>query len=125
MMEPVKMDKLDRILASEEELLPSSGLAASVMDRVRGEMDAPEPIPFPWKRVLPGMLIAAAGLIWCVVEMVRMAVAALLNFNLEHLQLPGSAMRSLASAGWVLASLGVSLVSWLLARRLIGRGGLV
>jgi hypothetical protein len=34
----------------EEELLPSSGFVASVMDRVRQEAALPAPIPFPWKR---------------------------------------------------------------------------
>jgi hypothetical protein len=32
---------------------------------------------------------------------------------------------TLEDAGWVAAALGVSLLSWLLARRMIGRGGLL
>jgi len=32
---------------------------------------------------------------------------------------------SVESAGWVAMALGVSLVSWLLSRRLAGRGGLL
>ena len=44
-----KTNKLDRILTAEEELVPSSGFVASVMERVREEAAAPEPIPFPWK----------------------------------------------------------------------------
>lgn len=51
-------DELERIL-SEEEILPSSGFTASVMDAVRREAQTPAPIPFPWKRALPGMIVAA------------------------------------------------------------------
>ena len=40
-------DEFDRIM-SEEEILPSSGFAASVMEAVRREAVAPPPIPFPW-----------------------------------------------------------------------------
>jgi hypothetical protein len=55
-------DEFDRIM-SEEEILPSSGFAASVMEAVRREAAAPPPIPFPWKRALPGAVFAAATLI--------------------------------------------------------------
>lgn len=55
-------DEFDRIM-SQEEILPSSGFAASVMEAVRREAAAPPPIPFPWKRALPGALFAAATLI--------------------------------------------------------------
>ena len=55
-------DEFDRIM-SEEEILPSSGFAASVMEAVRREASAPPPIPFPWKRALPGAVFAAAALV--------------------------------------------------------------
>lgn len=55
-------DEFDRIM-SEEEILPSSGFAASVMEAVRREAAAPPPIPFPWKRALPGAVFAAATLV--------------------------------------------------------------
>jgi hypothetical protein len=48
-------DDLDRILANEQPLLPSSGFAASVMDAIAKEAATPAPIPFPWKRALPGI----------------------------------------------------------------------
>lgn len=59
-------DALDRILSSEDQIVPSSGFAASVMDAVRREAATPPPIPFPWKRALPGFglgVIALAGLL--------------------------------------------------------------
>ncbi|HEV7506647.1 MAG TPA: hypothetical protein VGS07_17265 [Thermoanaerobaculia bacterium] len=45
-------DDLDRILASEEPLLPSSGFAALVMEQVRETAAPLPPIPFPWRRFL-------------------------------------------------------------------------
>jgi hypothetical protein len=116
---------LDRILASEEELTPSSGFVASVMDRVREEAAAPQPIPFPWKRALPGMVIAAAVLVWCAVKLVQMGIAAARTPMLVELHPSSSMIRSAEDAGWVAAALGVSLLSWLLARRMVGRSGLI
>jgi hypothetical protein len=55
-------DDMNRILSREDEILPSSGFAASVMDAVRREAAAPPPIPFPWKRALPGLVVAALAL---------------------------------------------------------------
>lgn len=40
-------DKIDRILSREDEVLPSSGFAASVMNAVRQEAAAPPPIRSP------------------------------------------------------------------------------
>ncbi len=55
-------DEIDRILSREDEILPSSGFAVSVMDAVRHEAAAPPPIPFPWKRALPGLVMAGLAL---------------------------------------------------------------
>ena len=55
-------DEMDRILSGEDEILPSSGFTVSVMDAVRREAAAPPPIPFPWKRALPGLVLG--GLCW-------------------------------------------------------------
>jgi hypothetical protein len=53
-------EDLDRILASEEPLEPSSGFAASVMTRVREAAAEPPPLPFPWLRFVLGALVLAA-----------------------------------------------------------------
>ncbi len=55
-------DEMDRILSREDEILPSSGFAVSVMDAVRREAAAPPPIPFPWKRALPGLVVGGLAL---------------------------------------------------------------
>jgi hypothetical protein len=56
-------NEIERVLSREEGILPSSGFAASVMDAVRREAAAPPPIPFPWKRALPGLVVAALMLL--------------------------------------------------------------
>ena len=64
-MEPTKKkNNLDRILGAEEELAPSSGFLSAVMERVREEAVAPAPIPFPWRRVVPGAVVALGGVAW-------------------------------------------------------------
>jgi hypothetical protein len=55
--------ELDRILSKEEEILPSSGFAASVMEAVQREASSPPPIPFPWKRALPGLCAVGVSII--------------------------------------------------------------
>jgi hypothetical protein len=58
-------DDLDRILASDDSLEPSSGFASGVMDAVRRQATEPPPIPFPWRRFSVGLVacvtLAAAG----------------------------------------------------------------
>jgi hypothetical protein len=59
----MRLDDLDRILSGEREIVPSSGFVASVMDAVQRESAAPQPIPFPWKRALPGLFAAGLALV--------------------------------------------------------------
>src|SRR5580693_9158648 len=54
-MEGGLMEYLDRVLTAEEEIVPSAGFTQAVMDSVRRETSGP--IPFPWKRALPGLLL--------------------------------------------------------------------
>jgi hypothetical protein len=56
-------EEMDRMLLREDEILPSAGFTSSVMDAVWREAKAPAPIPFPWKRALPGMIVAAVVLV--------------------------------------------------------------
>jgi hypothetical protein len=61
-------DELDRILSEDDEILPSSGFTVSVMEAVRREASTPPPIPFPWKRALPGLAAAALALVLALAE---------------------------------------------------------
>lgn len=116
---------VDRILASDEELIPSSGFLASVMERVQEEARMPAPIPFPWKRAVPGIVLASGVFGWGAVEFVRLAIPAArgMVFSMPHFSAVVS--RPLEQAGWVALALGVSLVSWMLSRRIAGQSGLL
>ena len=85
----------------------------------------PKPIPFPWKRALPGMTLAAAGLVWCAAKLVPMGIAEMEVLGHAPLHLDAAMVRSAENVGWVAAALGLSLLSWLLARRLIGQSELL
>lgn len=125
-MESTKRENLDQILGAEGELAPSSGFVSAVMERVREEAAAPKPIPFPWKRVVPGAVLAVGGVAWMGVETVRQGVRALPSSPVVlWTHVPQQVAAALQSAGWIVAALSVSLLSWLLARRMVGRGGLI
>jgi hypothetical protein len=122
--------EIDHILATEEDLIPSSGFLASVMERIQEEAALPAPIPFPWKRAVPGILVIACVFAWGVVDLIRSGaaqpgIAAPRWLTLVPLHLSAAAVPPVESAGWVALALGASLVSWLLSRRLAGRGGLL
>ena len=118
-------DKLDKMLANETALAPSSGFLGSVMERVKEESAAPPPIPFPWKRAIPGILLAAGVLGWGGFEIVRYILHAATELTLHQLPVPVHISAQAGQAGWTVVAAGVSLASWLLARRLAGRSGLI
>jgi hypothetical protein len=113
--------QIDSILATEEPLIPTSGFLASVMERVREESAAPAPIPFPWKRALPGMVVVAGILGAGAFELVRRGLPAANEFTLTVPQISLAAVRPLEQVGWVALALGASLFSWMLSKRLAGR----
>jgi hypothetical protein len=112
--------RIDAILGTEEELVPSSGFLASVMERLREEAAAPPPIPFPWKRALPGFVVAAGVMGWGAVELVRFIGPAMAAVKLSPPHVSAGLARPLEQAGWVAAALVVSLVSYLVSRRVAG-----
>jgi hypothetical protein len=110
--------RIDEILGTEEGLVPSSGFVSAVMERVREEAAAPPPIPFPWKRAVPGFVVAAGVFGWTAVEFARNAGPAMCHLTLPDVQSSAAAALPLEQAGWVLGSLAFSVASWLLCRRL-------
>ena len=56
-------DNIDRILSGDQEVIPSPTFVRNVMATVRHVASTPASVPFPWLRVLPGLAIAAVGLI--------------------------------------------------------------
>ncbi len=119
------MDAIDNVLSKEEEIVPSSGFLASVMDRVREEALAPPPIPFPWMRFLPGLVLALAVLGWAAFELIRYVAQSTVSFSLPELHFTASLNRTLKQAGWIAVAVALSLGSWLFSRRLTGRRGLL
>ncbi|PYV46457.1 MAG: hypothetical protein DMG92_18030 [Acidobacteria bacterium] len=59
----MRYDAVDRILSNEQQIIPSAGFIMAVMGAVRGERAVPPPIPFPWRRALPGALAAILALV--------------------------------------------------------------
>ena len=55
-------------------LVPSSGFLASVMGSVEAEARMPAPIPFPWKRAIPGILLAVGVFGWGAFAFIREAI---------------------------------------------------
>jgi hypothetical protein len=125
----MEVNSIDRILASEEPLIPSSGFLESVMERVREEAAVPPPIPFPWKRAIPGVFLTAGVFGWGAVELIRHGLPAVGPISLATPLLPPGLVAELVvplkQAGWVALGLGISLLCWLLSRRLGGRSGLL
>jgi hypothetical protein len=118
-----KPEKLDHILSTEDVLMPSSGFLESVMERVREEAAAPPPIPFPWRRFVPGIVLAVAVLGWCGFKLVHLGLPDLHEAFLAQPHLSGSIVKPLEQVGWVALALGLSFASLLVARRMAGRSG--
>jgi hypothetical protein len=127
--------EIGNILATEEELMPSSGFVTSVMDRLRQEAALSAPTPFPWVKTIVLILLASGICGWGVVELVRWGLPGLGLTGLNQIgqswltifpqHLSAALVRSLELTGWVALALGSSLVSWLVSRSLAGRGGLL
>ena len=119
---------IDRMLSRQDDILPSSGFVASVMDAVRSEATAPPPIPFPWKRALPALVLAAAALVATLV--IGIAEVAQLG-NESPAVVPSTAISLLelarwaglnSVAGWTGLSLLLAFISARLSMRLAGAG---
>jgi hypothetical protein len=110
--------------AHAETIEPSSGFAASVMERVREEAAATaalSPIQFPWRRALPGICMAVLAIAVCATLLVLASAGAV--------QLASHAFASAAAQGpqtgphgtiveWIEIAMRLH-VGWLLAGFLI------
>jgi len=114
-------DDLDCILSGEEEILPSSGFTAAVMEAVRQEAVAPPPIPFPWKRALPGLAAAGLTFAWifvALVERLRAGAMAQVPDSQQLMLIPALHAMITAGAGLITVGLLVTLASLALSMRL-------
>ena len=117
--------ELERILTGDE-LVPSSGFTRSVMDAVLRESTAPQPIPFPWKWAVPGIIVAAVVLVVLIVAIVQSALAtpefAATDAGLRALAASGEAalrhlMNAYAAGAWTLIALLTCTASLLIPFR--------
>lgn len=120
-------DQIDRILSREEEIVPSAGFTASVMEAVRREASVPAPIAFPWKRAWPVLVLAGLSIVIvplvAVLSIVRMASAPVsanpVNPTFLYTQLP--AWMSNPAVGWTTGSLLLTLIAVKFSMRLASR----
>jgi hypothetical protein len=117
--------EIDRILTAEQEVVPSSGFLAATMERVREEAVAPAPIPFPWARAIPGLVLVAAVLALGVWQVVRYVMTSGARLVFSAPALAPTNTRSLAQAGWVALALIVSYGSWMFSARMMRRSSLL
>jgi hypothetical protein len=114
-------DAIHRALATEEPILPSSGFLSAVMERVEEESSVPARIAFPWKRAIPGFLLTGAVFGWGGYVLVREGIPALRNIDFAPQHFAPAASVPMEQAAWVGLALAISLLSWMLARRLAGQ----
>jgi hypothetical protein len=115
--------EINSILSREDEILPSSGFTVSVMDAVRREAASPPPIPFPWKRALPGLVVAGLALVLILIRVIA-AIAQLGKATTPPLSMsmppvpPPIFHGGLGSAAiWIMLALLLALVSVKLSMR--------
>ena len=117
----MKNEEIDRALASESELVPSSGFAGAVMEAVRFEDAAPPPIPFPWKCAIPGLAAWAVAIGVSVLTLARFPrLGVLPTFSLGQFIDGLSGAPAVVWAGWTALALVVALACVKLSMRLAG-----
>lgn len=118
---PLTAAELDAALDPRQDaILPSSGFADSVMTALDHEAAAPAPIPFPWRRALPGIAAAALTILAILAAMVfilRTATPSIASGFSWQPQL--MALLHHGDALWLLLALAVTAACLLLCRRLL------
>lgn len=115
-------DDIDRILSDEPEIIPSSSFVAAVMGVVRTEASAP-PIPFPWKRALPGLFAAgfvAASVLIVGVMLLQGEAIPLLSARLLIVISRFFELWRAVGASWITLALVISGASVRISARLSG-----
>jgi len=121
---PLTGAALDRVLAADDSILPSSGFADAVMASVLHQTAAPAPLPFPWKRALPGLAAAVAAIVVLLAVIPSAVGAAFSSANrapatLGTNILPASLSQLNSPALWITVSLVLALACLAFCRRLI------
>jgi|SRR5580658_2091204 hypothetical protein len=116
----IRHEDIDSLLSRGDEIVPSSGFAVSVMAAVRREAAAPPPIPFPWKRALPGLALGVLGLAFVLVValVADRATAPQFSMSMTSVLSPILQRDLMHAAVWTVLGLLVALVSVKLSMRL-------
>jgi hypothetical protein len=113
----MKPEELERWLASDDAIVPSSGFVASVMDAVRSDAQTPA-IPFPWRRMLPGLVALAIVVLVTAVSLAAPGAVPSSASLGPAVELAGALVRP--ERGWlvltVLATAAPLLVFWRVTR---------
>jgi hypothetical protein len=119
-------EELQRVLAKNEEIAPSSGFTQSVMGAVRREAATPPPLAFPLWRALPGWAAAALTIALAVAAFVREArMPTTIDMSSRQIISVVEAwlvVWSRNGGGWILLGLVVSFVAVKLSVRAISGG---
>jgi hypothetical protein len=118
----VKQDEFDRAFSAEIPIVPSAGFMNGVMEAVRREASAPPPIPFPWKRALPGLAAGIAALVAMILELAKSAVrpapaAPVQNRLIAALDYAASVTNAYG-INWILLAMVITLACMMLSMRL-------
>jgi hypothetical protein len=112
--------------ADQDSILPSSGFAEAVMTAVRAEAAAPAPIPFPWKRAVPGIAAGMAALGFLIAFVARLpfsptSVAARFGWATTWRGPLAALLHPAAGADgvWLMVSLAIPLLCLLVMRRVL------
>ncbi len=100
---------LDRILSEREEIVPSSGFTASVMEAVQQEAAMPAPIPFPWKWALPGLAVSVLLVVGLIVRWIFSGIRAGNSVGSATAALPAGNLFAMLPHGQITASTLVAL----------------
>src|SRR5438552_3276284 len=110
-------DEFDQILSGEQQIVPSSGFVAVVMDDVRRTAVTPPPIAFPWKRALPGFIATVVGF----VSIFALAFAGMAPRVLASEEVVIFNSMYFAIVGWLVFALLLTLASTMLSMFLFQR----
>ena len=129
-------DALDRLLdehlsGTAEQLEPSSGFVLSVMESIQAQAAEPPPIPFPWGRALPVLLLVLCSLAGLVSLVLRAGTSSAAGTP-EHSQAMSSLLRSFVASAqlftgseatlcWIIVAGCLSVAAIAASFRLTGR----
>ena len=118
----MRNDDIDDVLSTDETIVPSPGFTASVMQAVRREALSPPPIPFPWKRALPGLVSMGPAIVLGVARLAGgFGAQASTGSSLAELMAPAIHAAERAEAQLIVLALLLSLASVMLSMRLAAR----